>query len=109
MAAPVDAWAPRWAELKKRDRRRWSQFFGLAAVLLAAHALGFPAFGALILSGPLLTWILVAEWRAGDFLCPRCGKPFFRKQLFGLFGREDRSRADCVRCGLKKFTPSTEG
>ena len=109
MAAPIDEWSSRWDELKKRDRRRWSQFFGLAALLVAAHALGFPEFAALLLAGPLLVWIVIANWRTGDFRCPRCGKNFFRKRFFGLFGREDRSRGDCIHCGLGKFAPSLEG
>jgi predicted RNA-binding Zn-ribbon protein involved in translation (DUF1610 family) len=106
MAAPLDAWSSEWAELRRRNRRRWSQFFGLAALLLAAHALGLPEFAALLLAGPLLCWIVVTNWRTGDFRCPRCGKSFFRKRLWGFFSREDSSRGDCVYCGLEKFTPS---
>jgi predicted RNA-binding Zn-ribbon protein involved in translation (DUF1610 family) len=106
MGGPVDEWGFRWAELRKRDRLSWYYFFGLIALLLAAHALGLPEFVAVLLSAPILAWMVAANWRKGDFLCPRCGKEFFRKRLFGFFGRADSSLRRCIHCGLEKFTPS---
>jgi hypothetical protein len=106
MRGPVDEWASQWSDLKKRDRRSWYYFFGLIALLLAARALGLPEFVAMLLSAPILVTIVVANRRKGDFLCPRCGKEFFLKRLLGIFGRADRSRRDCIHCGLGKYTPS---
>lgn len=105
MAAPIDDWSSRWAELKKHDRLSWYYFFGLVVLLLAAHALGFPGFVAMLLSAPILLWIAIANWRMRDFSCPRCGEHFFRKR-WSPFSRETALRRKCIHCGLEKFTPS---
>lgn len=106
MAAPVDAWSSDWADLRKRGRRAWYGFFGLAALLLGAHALGFSGFAAVMLIGPLIAWIIVGHWRAGDFHCPRCAEKFFVKRVWGVLERRDYYRLTCLHCGLEKFTPS---
>ena len=105
MAGPIDAWSSDWAELRKRNRRTWFAFFGLAALLLAGHALGLPEFEILMLGAPLLVYIFVSTWRMRGFQCPRCGENFFRKH-WGPFQSESAFRPDCIHCGLNKFTPS---
>ncbi len=106
MAAAIDAWSSDWAELRARNRRSWSLFFGIIALLIAAHALGLSGFAAMMLIGPCLVWIVIANWRRADFLCPRCGRKFFRKRLLAFINRTESSRRDCIHCGLGMFTPS---
>lgn len=106
MTAPVDAWSSDWADLKKRNRRAWYYFLGLAGLLFASHALGFSGFSAIMLIGPVILWIAVEHWRIGDFQCPRCGEKFFIKHVWGVFKRHYYYRLTCLHCGLEKFTPS---
>jgi hypothetical protein len=105
MAAPLDAWSSDWAELRKQNRWTWFSFFGLIALLLAAHGLGLPELAIMMLGAPLLVYIFVLTWRMSRFQCPRCGEKFFHKR-WGPFQNQSAFRWDCIHCGLQKFTPS---
>lgn len=57
-----------------------------------------PAYWILMIPGATFVYFFD---RMLNFLCPRCGRPFFKKSWYSTkaFARE------CVHCGLPKFDP----
>lgn len=97
------SYATAWDNL--RSRQQW--FFGTwlggfaASVLLAQ--IKFLPF-----------WIAPKCWAVGffytanrwiSFLCPRCGKPFFRPNSWTT----NQFRSTCPHCGLKKYAKTDAG
>lgn len=109
---PRNTLSPVWQEYRRRRRLvgililAWPPVFyavsrGLQQV---GQREGGSALGALFAMFAIwVAAIIVAGMRWQWFRCPRCGRPFHRRGLFGnVFSRR------CLNCGLRKWEDPAE-
>jgi hypothetical protein len=93
-------YAKAWASLRRRQR--WGVIitvvaFGLMTAALIARPLGWKLPGSPSLPLVAFMWWLIL---ALGFKCPRCNKPFFRKDMLAK---------RCANCGLPKWSANADG
>jgi hypothetical protein len=94
-AAP-DPYTVGWNELRRRRRLRWIAFFGwLPVAAVGASVLHFP-----LIAVPLVLLAFGATIYAALFVCPKCGKPFERRSMYG-----NPWTQHCLNCGIRRGTP----
>lgn len=87
-----------WNDLRKRQRLfflAWLGGFVCVALLSPVKSLPFWIAPTLWLAAFLYTG---ARWSL--FVCPRCGKPFFKPNKWTV----DQTRQTCPHCGLQKYS-----
>lgn len=91
---PAD-YRPQWQAYARRQNRLWLVFLGSFALLIGLASL-WPKAGPMF----MFVWLFGnSAWysRLKPFLCPRCHKPFFRKN-----GWENTFTGKYLHCGLPK-------
>ena len=96
----------RW--LRTRRSLRWyrAAFYATIALLLLVTYLAFshPLFGSIfpIILGIVLIEVVFISWKITTWPCPRCGKPFFPRDimLHHSFVAALSATRKCAYCGL---------
>jgi hypothetical protein len=83
------------AILKRRRNRAWVAYCLIVPTFLVARLLPLPGWGRTLLGIALVAAFAIASVAALLSHCPRCAKPFHRKD-----GRGHTFARRCVHCGL---------
>ena len=97
-----------WVEYDELRRTVVRAYLGWIPVALAVAVLSvvFPALPRVLAVLPLtyLAWFIRVRRQLRQWLCPRCGRPFFFRRK--LFSHYRWFAVKCVHCSFSKYTLS---